>query len=228
MTSVSQQPARRSFAAPRLIAQAARFAEIGDTAVATEFPDLGAPTLGLTDLNPLPRTGIKGPRTLEHLRTRSWPVPEQNNMAVAAADGELVCRLADQEVLVLAAPQRWLAAQSTPLDALEASVDDNGAWIAPRRDSHCWFTLRGPDAAACLQKLCGVDLRKESFSPGSIAQTSIARLNGIVCRSPVTPDEFHILADSASAVWFWDVLLDAADEFGGGPLGLSESLDASG
>lgn len=227
MSSVSNQSARRSFVAPRLIAQGARFAEVGDTAVATEFPDLGQPRLGLTDLSPLPRIGIKGARVLDHLRAQGWPAPERNNSAEATADGELVCRLSDQEVLVLAAPQLWLAAQNTPVDTLAATVDEATTWSVPRRESHCWFVLRGPDAPACLQKLCGVDLRLHSFGPGSIAQTSIARLNGVVCRSPMSADEFHILADSASAVWFWDVLLDAAEEFGGGPIGLSEALDTA-
>lgn len=225
MTPLSQETTRRSFVAPRLIAQGAHFANVGDTAVATEFPDLSAPQLGVIDLNPLPRIGIKGPTTFEHLRAQGWPVPEHNNTAVATSDGgELVCRLSDAEVLVLAAPEPWLATHASPVDALAASAGDNGPWPVPRRDSHCWFALRGEEGASCLQKLCGVDLRLDSFPAGSIAQTSIARLNGIVCRSPTAPDTFHILADSASAVWFWDVLLDAADEFGGGPLGLSEGL----
>lgn len=140
----------------------------------------------------------------------------------ATADDKLVCRLSDQDVLVLAAVGGVKYPRRRSL-----SVDEATAWSVPRRDNHCWFVLRGPDAPACLQKLCGVDLRLHGVGPGSIAQISTARLNGLVCRSPMSADEFHILADSASAVWFWDVLLDAAEEFGGGPLGLSEALDAA-
>ncbi|MEX1081010.1 MAG: hypothetical protein WD382_02070 [Halofilum sp. (in: g-proteobacteria)] len=223
MTPTSRQPHRRSFVAPRLVAQGARFVEIGDTAIAADFPETNEPALGLVDLSPLPRTGIKGPKALDHLRAQGWPVPEDNNLAVTTPDGELICRLSDHEVLVLASPQRWLETHTAPIDALAASVDETTAWAVPRRDSHCWFILRGPEAGDCLQKLCGVDLRPGSFAPGAIAQTSIARLNGIVCRSHAAADEFHILADSASAVWFWDALLDAAEEFGGGPSGLADA-----
>ena len=70
-------------------------------------------------------------------------------------------------------------------------------------------------------KLCGVDLRVDHFPDLAIAQTSVARSNAIVIRDDLgaTPT-FHLLGDSASAAYMWDVLLDAMAEFEGAPVGL--------
>jgi sarcosine oxidase subunit gamma len=75
-----------------------------------------------------------------------------------------------------------------------------------------------------LAKLCGVDLADESFSDGSVAQTSLARLSAIVIRNDFGSGiAFSILADSASAEYLWDCLIDAMDEFSGSICGI-ESL----
>ena len=65
-------------------------------------------------------------------------------------------------------------------------------------------------------KLCGVDLAVQSFPNGSVAQTSVARLSAIVIRHDIgNAVAFSILADSASAEYLWDCLIDAMDEFSG-------------
>lgn len=221
MSIAPEQYNRRSFVYPRLVSAGAHFVDIGDAAVAAAYPDQPDPALGLIDFSPVPRTGLKGSRVLTWLQEQGWPVPAQNNAAERADDGSLVLRLADRELLILAPPG---GATNDQIGKLETAVPGEGVWLVPRRDSHAWFALRGPDAVACLQKLCGVDLREAHFPPGAIAQTSVARLTAVVCRDPASEvSEFHLLADSASAVWFWDILLDAADEFGGAPLGLREA-----
>lgn len=211
---------RKSFVYPRLLGAGAEFDTVADAAVAVGFPGRAAPALGLADLSPLPRTGVRGRRALAWLDEQGWPVPEENNQALASADGDLVLRLGDSEALVAAAP----AGDGAAVRELERSIPGDGAWHVPRADSHCAFALHGAEAVACLAKLCGVDLRPRHFPAGAIAQTSVARINTIVCRPPA--DEhghtFHLLADSASALWFWDVLLDAMNEFGGGPIGVRD------
>ena len=213
---------RKSFVQPRLVEAGARFEAAGDTAVARAFPARETPALGLADLSPLPRTGVKGPRALDWIGEQGWPIPEANNLARATPSGDGVLRLGDREALVAAAP----AGDGEAVRALEAAIPGDGAWHVPRRDSHFAFALQGEAAVACLAKLCGVDLRPARFPAGSVAQTSVARLNAVVCRPPSddgdTARRFDLYGDSASAIWFWDVLLDAMAEFGGGPLGLDE------
>ena len=219
MTIMPESYHRRSFVYPRLVAAGAEFGDIADAAVATAFPAAAAPALGLADLSPLPRTGIKGPRAIAWLGEQGWPVPQANNAAELADSGNLVLRLGDRELVVAATAEPGCNA----VLELEASIAGGGAWHVPRRDSNCAFLLRGPDAVDCLAKLCGVDLRTEHFPPGSIAQTSVARINAIVCRDfGHEVPTFLLLADCTSAIWFWDTLLDAMSEFDGGPLGLRE------
>jgi sarcosine oxidase subunit gamma len=70
-------------------------------------------------------------------------------------------------------------------------------------------------------KLCAIDLRPAKFADLSIAQTSIAKMSAILVRADIgAKPVFHLLVDSAAAVYFCDCLLDAADEFGGRIVGL--------
>ncbi len=219
MSITPEQLDRRSFVYPRLVAAGAEFTERSDAAVAVRYPHTDAPALGLMDLSPLARTGVKGPNALACLEEQGWPVPARNNAASPTSAGGLVLRLGDREALVLPP----IGGGDADIRGLDAAIPGAGAWHVPRRDSHAWFALRGADAVDCLAKLCGVDLRERSFEPGAIAQTSVARITAVVCRDPgSTTPMFHLLADSASAIWFWDALLDAMQEFGGAPLGIDE------
>ncbi|NKB58172.1 MAG: sarcosine oxidase [Alphaproteobacteria bacterium] len=211
------QHTRRSPVYRKLVAAGATFREAADGAVAATVP--GAPRpLGLADLSVLPRLGYKGPGALAALATVGVPVPEANNTALAMPGGGLVARLADSEALLLGDP----TGTGDPLAAYGA-LHGAGCYAMPRRDSHAWFTLAGDRAADCLAKLCGVDLRPHRFADGAIAQTSLARMNGILIRDDRGGAlAYHILADSASAPYLWDCLIDAMAEYDGGPVGLDD------
>ena len=202
---------RRSFVYTRLVAAGATFRDIGDAALAVEFPE-PPPPLGLAALSPIARIGVKGPRALTWLAEQGWAVPAANNTALITDEGPINVRLADTEALILGS-----AGSGKAIAELEGAIPGAGVWSAPRRDSHCWFRLQGDASVDCLQKLCGVDLRVHHFPAGTVAQTSVARLNTILIRDE--GNAFHLLADSASAVWFWDALLDAMAEFDGAPVG---------
>ncbi len=209
---------RRSFVHARLARQGAVFRDIGDAAVADSFPGRNglATRLALIDLSPLPRLGRKGRGALDALRAADIPVPPVNNMALYNSDGAIIARLADAEALIL--PDIELAGDT--LDRFESSPERAGCYPVPRGDSHFWFVLCGTNAVACLQKLCGVDLGPRDFADLQIAQTSVARLSAIVIREDrADVPAFHLLADSASALYFWDVLCDAMDDFFGAPAG---------
>jgi sarcosine oxidase subunit gamma len=231
------QPAglpRRSFVARKLAAAGARFGDCNGSAVALDFGDpageaAAARRLGLADLSPLPRAGFKGLGTADWLAGQGIVVPADSNRAARQANGPLAARLAPGELLILGG----LDGAAAPVARLEA------AWRAepvppqaprgfpvPRADSHAWFLLSGACAPAAFAKLCGVDLRAQRFADLAIAQTQIARLSGIIVRDDLRgPDgailTYHLLADSASAEYLWDCLLDAMVEFQGRPVGLT-------
>jgi len=211
----------RSFVYRRLEAAGCTWRERNGAAVAGAFPAGrgGAGPLGLADLSPLSRWGVKGVEVLDWLRREGWWVPNINNRAERMKDGTIVARLADSEVLLLDNP----AVRSRRLDGVIAAVLPPKCYPLPRTDSHAWLYLVGASGPDCLAKLCGVDLRLHRFADLAVAQTSLARLSAVIVRDDRSGiPAFHILADSASALYLWDCLMDAMAEFDGRLLGLDD------
>lgn len=217
-----QTTTRRSFVRRSLEALSAVWAPLGDSAVAASVPGqrLDAAVV-LKDLSPLARTGFKGGETVAWLEGKGCTCPPAPNQAAVQPDGSLLARLSMGEFLLLGP----LGGAASQVEALNSawSIDEAGlCFQVPRRDSHAWFHLSGAKTPEMFAKLCGVDLRAKSFADLSVAQTSVARLSAIVIRDDrggAVP-AFHLLADSASAVYLWDVLLDAMAEFEGSVAGL--------
>jgi sarcosine oxidase, subunit gamma len=180
--------------------------------------------MGIADLSVLPRTGFKGAGTIEWLQGQGLTIGPDSNMATRQEGGELAARLAPSEIFLIDS----LAATGALIERL------NGAWAwgaekprkligypMPRQDSHAWFMITGSAAPEMFAKICGVDLRTHKFALGQIAQTSLAKMSGIVIRDDrgAIP-AFHLLADVASAEYLWGAVLDAMSEFSGAPVGL--------
>ena len=220
----------RSFVYRKLLKQNANFETLGSAAVAQDFGDPGreretARRLGLADLSPLPRLGVKGAGTADWLAGRGFQVPGESNQAVRQASGVLAARLAPSELLLLGD----LSGDPAPLDGIAAAwraerlpPERPRGYLVPRQHSHFWFLVSGERAAAMFAKLCGVDLRAGKFANGRIAQTSLARMNAVVIRDDRGGVlAYHLLGDSASAEYLWDCLTDAMAEFAGAPVGLA-------
>ena len=217
----------RSVIYRELAALGAEFGEIAGGACAmTCGGSLDAETgrarkLAICDLSALPRSGFKGRETVSWLAARGVAVSAENNMTTVQDDGARAARLADGEVLLLSD----LAAESTLCARLAEAWSpdpDPAAYPVPRADTNCWFMIGGRHAPALFAKLCGVDLRPHKFADGAIAQTSIARLNGIVIRADLgAVPAYYFLTDRASARYMWESFLDAMGEWGGAPVGLS-------
>ena len=183
-----------------------------------------AQKMAIADLSGLPRTGFKGAGTVDWLQGQGLNIGADSNMAYRQEGGALAARLAPTEIFLI-----------DSLDATGALIDKlNTAWSwgkekprkligypMPRQDSHAWFMITGSAAPEMFAKICGVDLRPHKFQPGQIAQTSLAKMSGIVIRDDrgAIP-AFHLLADVASAEYLWGAVLDAMLEFGGAPVGL--------
>jgi len=173
----------------------------------------------------LPRVGFKGAGTVAWLAGQGLEVPPESNRAARQPGGELAARLAPGEVLILGnlAGQGGLPGQlDTAWTAGPLPPETPRGFPVPRQDSHAWFLVSGRESAGMFAKLCGVDLRPARFPDLSVAQTSVARLSAIVVRDDRADTlAYHVLADSASAAYLWDCLVDAMAEFDGRPVGLA-------
>jgi sarcosine oxidase, subunit gamma len=211
---------RRSFVYRRLLAAGLRFGALADAALATARPPEGGDqALKLVDLSVCPRWGVKGRGALPWLTARGAVLPAADNRSVRQADGTLVARLSPGEALVLGPVPVAPSGLGAAIDQIPAD-GEAACYPVLRRDSHAWFMIVGDDAARMFAKLCGVDLSPGSFAQGQVAQTSVARLSAIVVRNDVGSRlAFSILADSASAEYLWECLLDAMAEFHGAVAG---------
>lgn len=212
--------ARRTPLRRMLEREGAAWRDLADAAVAATVGGQGAPALTIADLSPLPRVGFKGPGTIEAMKKRGITVEPKPNRAFRQADGGLCLVLAPGEVFLLSD----LAGNGARCDALAKSwriEDGERSYPLMRRDSHAWLTVAGGDAPAMFAKLCAVDLRPEKFLDLSVAQTSVAKMSAIIARADIGKHiAFHVLADSAAALYFCTCLLDAAREFQGRLAGL--------
>lgn len=178
------------------------------------------PNCGLIDLSAFPRFGLRGPEAAAALQNRGYRLPEAPNRCQAQEDGARIARLSATEYLLLGGLQD--KGQRVAATADDWPADVAGCYPLPRQDSHAWLLLTGEQGGAVMAKLCGVDLSATAFPEGQVAQTSVARVDAIVIRDSLdaTPC-LHLLVDSASACYLWPALLDAMQEFDGGPLGFS-------
>jgi len=215
----------RCFHYRTLISEGAQFKKYNNGSIAADYgvsidqEVLLAKNLGVADLSPLPRTGFKGREAVNWLRAQGLEIGDLNNQVYMENDGVLVARLTDTEVLILNALhiQRNLCISLEKNYSREQPVH---CYSVPRFDSSAWLLITGQCASSMFAKLCGVDLRQRKFSNDSIAQTSIARINGIIIRNDLggTP-AFHLIFDSASTDYVWSCLKDAFSEFEGAPIG---------
>ena len=218
---------RRSPLYRALMAHGARFEPLNGHAAARDFGQgaadeaAQAEALGLADLSPLPRVGFKGWAMAPWLAGAGAALGEASNRAYAQADGTRIARLAPGEALVLA-DRSGAGPLIETLAQAWSMAEADGCFRVAREETSCWLLVTGVHAASLLAKVCAVDLRAEAFAPDAIAQTNVARLNAVVIRGDIgTVPAFDLLADSASAVYLWDALLDAMAEHDGAPIGLA-------
>ncbi len=211
---------RRSPLRRKLQAAGAGWRRLDDIAVADTVDEGTAGGIVIADLTPFPRLGFKGRGTVPAMQARGIAVEATANRAFRQPDGGLCLVLAPGEVILLSN----LNGDGERLAQLEADwriEDEERTYPLSRRDSHAWLAVAGEALPEMFAKLCAIDLRRDKFADLAIAQTSIAKMSAILTRADMgTTPVFHLLVDSAAALYFCDCLLDAADEFGGRIVGL--------
>lgn len=176
--------------------------------------------LGICDLSLVPRRGIIGPGGLSWLAENKFEIPQRPNTSLPQANGHLLARLSEQEFLDL--ELAVLTSSGSDGASSQRARVCGQAFQVPRDDSHCLFSVSGTSAAPLFSMLCAVDLRAHKFPNGSVAQTSVARVNAIVIRQDLwQTNNFLLLAATPAAEYLWDCLLDSAAGLDGKHVGVA-------
>jgi len=183
-------------------------------------------TLALVDLSALPRIGFKGLGAPDWAAAQGMTLPAQPNRATLQDDGTLIARLSQTELLIASNLSGASTHSAVAVSAVADTTLAERVYSLPRADSHSWLVLCGDLAAETLAKVCGVDLRPHKFANGEVAQTSIAKINGVLIRNDYGDTlAYSIFSDSSSVEFLWDSLLDAMAEFNGAPVGVQALRD---
>ena len=184
----------------------------------------GAGSMGLADLSALPRTGFKGTGTVEWLTAQGLTIGADSNRAYraerrriggpAGADGDLSYRRSRRHRRADRPAQRRLGLEAEQPRTLIG-------YPMPRSRATPGSRLPARNRRPCSPRSAASISGRRTSPNGHIAQTSLAKMSGIVIRADLgrTP-AYHVLADSASAEYLWGCLLDAMEEFDGAPVGL--------
>lgn len=224
---------RRSPLYRRHVDLQAKFEQVGDAVLVSHYVKPGievllAANLGLVDLSTMPRTGFKGAGAPAWAASQRVKLPKLPNTAVTQKDGSVVAKLSHQELLIVSN----IMGSATSIDRLNREYSNKEhlskqtlapqTYSLPRADSHSWLAVTGNAAAEMFSKICGVDLRVHKFAHNQVAQTSVAKINGVILRHDLaTTPCFYILSDITSTEFLWDSLLDAMEEYRGAAVGVA-------
>ncbi|HET6159364.1 MAG TPA: hypothetical protein VFE34_13540 [Dongiaceae bacterium] len=222
---------RRSFIYRKLAAAGAEFAEVNGGAVAMRYSAPAedeiatARRMALADLSVLPHCGVKGRGTVEWLTAQGLAIGADSNKTYVQANGELAARLAPTEIFLLDSLQgtgQLIGKLNAAWQWAPGAPRPQQGYPTPRQDSHAWFMVTGEKSPEMFAKICGVDLRPRQCPVGTIAQTSVAKMNAIIIRADLGSTlAYHLLADMASAEYLWTCVEDAIAEYDGGIVGLA-------
>lgn len=144
------------------------------------------------------------------------------------AQGAWWCPVTPSRVLVLGEPVVAMALR----DGLARAADEvapAGAATITVAEVTCGFAglaLIGPGARELLARFCAIDVRPIATPVGGFRPGSVARTPGYVLRE--AEQQLLVLVGWALGEYLWQVVADAAEHLGGGPVGANALEDLAG
>lgn len=165
--------------------------------------------LTLTDCTPLAKVQVKAPEAgavaatlgVAHLEARR---DEPGALVVGSGPGEWL----------MLAPPGTAPEVTARLEARLSAVHEFWS-VVDLTHARALLRLTGPDSAATLAKVCGIDLSEHVTLNGAAFRSSVARLVTDVVRDDRDDVPSYLLHCEISAgQYLFDALLDAGEEFG--------------
>ena len=180
-----------------------------------EVEEMHKKILAVTDVSCFARFGIKGPKAADWLNQQGIKTPDLINAWVEGAPNTLVLRLGGSEFLVED------QAQGNACEGLRAFDQANTpcAYQVARNDAA--FILGGHEVLNLLSELCTLDLRNSALPSHGLVMTQIAGISATLIRESLGGEQvYRIWCDGTYGSYLWEVLIEIAQELGGGAVGL--------
>jgi heterotetrameric sarcosine oxidase gamma subunit len=175
-------------------------------------------TVGFADRSSLAKLELQAePEVLASIVAAAGDGLQLELGTASLATGTWWCPVTPERVLVLA--------EAADTAALRQAIDAAVAGVAGERtitvleltSALAGLTLVGPGANELLARFCAIDVRAAAMPVAAFRPGSVARTPGYVLRE--REDRLLVLVGWALGEYLWDVVADAAEHLGGGPVG---------
>ena len=180
-------------------------------------------TIGLCDISPVGKLLVQGEALETHLgeaftdigRLQIGHASQQRLKAGSGAQAVLLARLADDEALVLTAPN-----QAPSVLGLLSAASDRCVHLVDITSALAGVKIIGPLARRLLAAVTELDTSTEAFPDMSCAQAKVAEIHGTLLRRDVAGfPSFELYFGREYGVYMWDALMEAGEEYNAAPFG---------
>lgn len=212
-------PTRVSPIRDALEAHRPEWRQCGDAQIAWRYGaenaiDAAVCTLGLCDLSPLAKLGLKGPNASAWLQQQGVPKTESIYEELPLDDGGWIVRLGSDEFFLEGGLPGELLAQ------LDANLGRGRPGIARIERQEATLLLTGPRALEILAQTCGINFREVPAQ--RLVMTRVAGVNcSVLPEGDVQLPRYRLWVDPTYAIALWDSIEQISGELGGQLVGAS-------
>ena len=184
-------------------------------------------TVGISDVSPIGKVRIVGQDASRALSTLVPSATEQNAGSVVDTESPLerggrllTLRLSPDEFLLLTPP----GVASEAVEVMNAA-GDNCAHAIDVTSGLCGVAIVGPATNDLISRITEVDASPAALPDLACVQSRFADVQGLLLRRDVNGIAMHQLyAGREFGEYLWEVLVEAAEEVGGGAVGTEALL----
>ena len=188
-------------------------------------------TVGVSDVSPIGKVKIIGTGAAQAVATLVLPAMDQSTGTVHEGDSPLerdgkllsVCLASDEFLLLTPA-----GVAPSAVDSMR-SADTDCAHVVDVTSGLCGVAMVGPATQGLLSRITEVDTTPGSLADLTCVQSRFADVQGLLLRRDVgTIVMYQFYAGREFGEYLWDVIVEAAKEVGGGPVGTEAILGLRG
>ena len=170
---------------------------------------------GVAEFSAFARFAVKGAGAAEWLSAQGITLPAAANSWLMQ-DSTLVLRLGNSEYLL---EDQFVAGHAARLAQGPAPV---GAKLYPVARSDAALVLSGQHALSILAEICALDVAAELANNQRLLMTQVANISVTLLSQTLNGETvYRLWCDGTYGPYLWHELNAMAQEFGGGPVGLS-------